>query len=88
MMLATTGAYPGSGGRETYAVPPSLPVGVARSLVAALTQTPDVRAVTPALARATPRIRLKNVGVLVHLERFFARSLDAATHSEGPAAIG
>jgi pimeloyl-ACP methyl ester carboxylesterase len=194
MMLATTGAYPGGGGRETYAVPPSLPLGLARSLVAALTQTPDVRTlrsmlerldptspdplgplrespcrslglaaattqelllnrdparfpdlyaalpedlrrvvralsplrsaanltapieiataphdkyfplaeslalqrvarnvritVTPALAHATPRISLKNVGALVHLQRFFARSLDAATHSDGRAAIG
>jgi pimeloyl-ACP methyl ester carboxylesterase len=187
MMLATTGAYPGSDGRETCAVPPSLPLGLARSLIAALTQTADVRAlrsmlerldgtspdplgplrespcrslgpaaaatqelllnrdpsrfadlyaalpedlrrvvrslspvrsaanlaapveiataprdkyfplaeslalqreagnvritVTPALAHATPRMRLKNVRALVQLHGFFARSLDAASYS-------
>jgi pimeloyl-ACP methyl ester carboxylesterase len=187
MMLATTGVYPGADGRETYAVPPSLPLGLARSLVAALPQTPDVRAlrslleqldrtspdplgplrespcrslgpaaattqelllnrdpsrfadlyaalpedlrrvvrslspvrsaanlsapieiataprdkyfplaeslalqreagyvritVTSALAHATPRMRLKDVGALVQLHGFFARSLDAASYS-------
>ena len=187
MMLATTGVYPGAEGAETYAVPPSLPLGLARSLIAALPQTPDVRAlrtvverldpaasdplrplrerprgfledaaartlelllnrdpprfadlfaalpedlrctvrslspvrcatrlnapieiataprdkyfplaesrtlqraaanvritVTPALAHATPRMNLKNVGALLQLHGFFARSLDAAYNS-------
>ena len=44
MMLATTGTYPAPGGPEAYAVPPSLPVGLARSLIAILPPTSDVRA--------------------------------------------
>ena len=51
MMLATTGMYRGSGRPEPYPVPPSLAVGLARSLVAALPPTPDVRALALALER-------------------------------------
>jgi pimeloyl-ACP methyl ester carboxylesterase len=51
MMLATTGVYPGTGGLEPYPVPPSLAVGLARSLVASLPPTPDVRALGSALER-------------------------------------
>jgi pimeloyl-ACP methyl ester carboxylesterase len=54
MMLATTGVYPGVDGGETYAVPPSLPLGLARSLIAALTQTADVRALRSMVARLDP----------------------------------
>jgi pimeloyl-ACP methyl ester carboxylesterase len=54
MMLATTGAYPGFEGAETYAVPSSLPVGLARSLVAAMKQAPDVRRLRAALDRLDP----------------------------------
>jgi len=54
MMLATTGVYPGADGSEVYAVPPSLPLGLARSLVAALPQTADVRALHSMLARLDP----------------------------------
>jgi pimeloyl-ACP methyl ester carboxylesterase len=51
MMLATTGTYPGERGPEPYPVPPSLAVGLARSLVASLSPTPDVRALGSALER-------------------------------------
>jgi len=54
MMLATTGVYPGADGNEAYAVPPSLPLGLARSLLAALTQTADVRALRSMVARLDP----------------------------------
>ena len=54
MMLATTGVYPGTDRSETYAVPPSLLLGLARSLIAALTQTPDVRALGSIVARLDP----------------------------------
>ena len=54
MMLATTGMYRGSGRPEPYPVPPSLAVGLARSLVAALPPTPDVRALALALERLDP----------------------------------
>jgi hypothetical protein len=37
--------------------------------------------VTPALAHATPRMRLKDMGSLLQLHGFFARSLDAASYS-------
>ena len=54
MMLATTGMYRGSGRPEPYPVPPSLAVGLARSLVAALPSTPDVLALGFALERLDP----------------------------------
>jgi len=54
MMLATTGAYPGERGPEPYPVPPSLAVGLARSLVASLSPTPDARALGSALERIDP----------------------------------
>lgn len=55
MMLATTGMYRGPNGPEPYAAPPSLSVGLARSLVATLSSTPDVRALASALDRLDPR---------------------------------
>jgi len=55
MMLATTGTYPGERGPEPYPVPPSLAVGLARSLVASLVSTPDARALRSALERIDPR---------------------------------
>ena len=57
MMLATTGMYQGSGGPEPYPVPPSLALGLARSLVATLSSTPDVRALAFALERLDPLAR-------------------------------
>ncbi len=54
MMLATTGMYRGSAGPEPYPVPPALSVGLARSLVATLPSTPDVRALASALKRLDP----------------------------------
>jgi acetyl esterase/lipase len=51
MMLATTGMYPGASGPESYPVSPSLLLGLARSLVAALPPTPDVRAFAHELER-------------------------------------
>jgi pimeloyl-ACP methyl ester carboxylesterase len=54
MMLATTGSYPGGGCLEPYPVPPSLAVGLARSLVAGMSPTPDVRALGSALERLDP----------------------------------
>src|SRR4029077_9041602 len=54
MMLATTGMYPGPDGRDSYPVPPALPVGVARSLVGSLDPTPDARALGRALASLDP----------------------------------
>jgi acetyl esterase/lipase len=54
MMLATTGVYRDLGRPEQYPVPPSLAVGLARSLVAALPPTPDVRALGFALERLDP----------------------------------
>jgi pimeloyl-ACP methyl ester carboxylesterase len=54
MMLATTGMYRGAGGPEPYPVPPSLAVGLARSLVATLPSTPDARALALALDRLDP----------------------------------
>jgi pimeloyl-ACP methyl ester carboxylesterase len=54
MMLATTGTYPGERGPEPYDVPPSLAIGLARSLVASLSPTPDARALGSALARIDP----------------------------------
>lgn len=54
MMLATTGAYPSSDGFEPYGVPSSLPVGLARSLVAMLDPTPDVRALQSVVGRLDP----------------------------------
>jgi pimeloyl-ACP methyl ester carboxylesterase len=54
MMLATTGTYRGSEGHQPYPVPPSLAVGLARSLVAALPSTPDARALGCALDRLDP----------------------------------
>ena len=54
MMLATTGSYPGGASLEPYPVPPSLAVGLARSLVASLSPTPDVRALGSALERLDP----------------------------------
>ena len=55
MMLATTGMYGGSGGPQPYAVPPSLSVGLARSLVATLPSTSDVRSLALALERLDAR---------------------------------
>jgi len=54
MMLATTESYPGPAGPEPYAVPPSLPVGLARSLIAILSQTADARALGQAVERLDP----------------------------------
>ena len=54
VMLATTGIYAGPDGRDSYPVPPELPVGVARSLVGSLDPTPDARALGRALARLDP----------------------------------
>jgi pimeloyl-ACP methyl ester carboxylesterase len=53
-MLATTGTYPGERGPEPYHVPPSLTVGLARSLVVNLPPTADVRALGSALERIDP----------------------------------
>jgi pimeloyl-ACP methyl ester carboxylesterase len=55
MMLATTETYPASGGPEPYAVPASLPVGLARSLIAMLSPTPDARALRHVVERLDPR---------------------------------
>jgi pimeloyl-ACP methyl ester carboxylesterase len=51
MRLATTGMYPGAHGLEPYAVPPSLAVGLARSIVAILPPTADARALQSMLRR-------------------------------------
>jgi pimeloyl-ACP methyl ester carboxylesterase len=55
MMLATTESYPGPAGAEPYGVPSSLPVGLARSLIAILSQTADVRALGQAVGRLDPQ---------------------------------
>jgi dienelactone hydrolase len=74
MMLATTGAYPASGGHVAYAVPSSLPVGLARSLVAILSPTPDVRA----LRRVVDRLDATSADPLSPLRETPCRSLGPA----------
>jgi pimeloyl-ACP methyl ester carboxylesterase len=54
MLLATTDMYPGDGGPEPYPVPPSLPVGLARSLASVLPPAPDSRALQQRLQRLDP----------------------------------
>jgi dienelactone hydrolase len=54
IMLATTGMYPGPGGWSLYPVAPELPVGVARSLVGSLEQTPGARVLARAVADLDP----------------------------------
>jgi acetyl esterase/lipase len=54
MLLATTGMYPGPAGLEPWTVPSTLPVGLARSLVAILPPTADARALREALERLDP----------------------------------
>ena len=74
MMLATTGTYPGSTGPEPYAVPPSLPVGLARSVVAILPPTADARVLEQALQRLDPEAP----DPLLPLRKTPCRSLDSA----------
>ena len=54
LMLATTGLYPGPHGLHPYPVPRELPVGVARSLVGSLDETPDAQALARALEGLDP----------------------------------
>jgi dienelactone hydrolase len=74
MMLATTGTYPAPGGPEPYAVPPSLPVGLARSLIAILPPTADARA----LRRLVDRLDPTSADPLSGLRELPCRSLGPA----------
>jgi pimeloyl-ACP methyl ester carboxylesterase len=74
IMLATTETYPAFAGPEPYAVPSSLPVGLARSLVAMLPATADVRALQSLVGRLDPT----GTDPLAMLREFPRRSLDPA----------
>lgn len=74
MMLATTQTYPAPGGPQPYAVPPSLPVGLARSLIAILSQTSDVRA----LRRLVDELDATSADPLSRLRATPCRSLGPA----------
>jgi hypothetical protein len=74
MMLATTGTYPGPAGPEPYDVPSSLPLGLARSVVAILPPTADARA----LEQALQRVDSTAPDPLLPLREAPCRSLDPA----------